>query len=234
MSRIGVYVCHCGGNISDYVDVDKVITAIADEGDVVVAKTAMFNCSDATQQEMISDIESQQLDGLVFASCSPKLHTYTFRGVATRAGLNPYEYTQVNIREQCSWVHTDDEDAATEKATSLVLAGVAVPADPGGLGLAFGAAERVDRLADHYVGETAVLQHLPPARTGQPAGNSTSPQVDVAQRLDHVQYKFFRCRGAGRQSDHVLARQPGPVELARICYQIAGNPALMADFAKPV
>ena len=123
--RIGVYVCHCGGNISDYVDVDKVIADIADEGDVVVSKTAMFTCSDATQQEMIADIEAQHLDGLVVASCSPKLHTYTFRGVASRAGLNPYEYTQVNIREQCSWVHTDDEDAATRKATGLVRAGIA-------------------------------------------------------------------------------------------------------------
>ena len=85
----------------------------------------MFTCSDATQQEMIADIEGQQLDGLVVASCSPKLHTYTFRGVASRAGLNPYEYTQVNIREQCSWVHRDDEDAATRKATSLVRAGIA-------------------------------------------------------------------------------------------------------------
>ena len=73
------------------------------------SKTAMFACSDATQQDMVADIRAQQLDGLVVASCSPKLHTYTFRGVASRAGLNPYEYTQVNIREQCSWVHTDDE-----------------------------------------------------------------------------------------------------------------------------
>ncbi len=123
--RIGVYVCHCGGNISDYVDVDKVIADIADAGDVVVAKTAMFTCSEATQQEMVADITAQELDGLVVASCSPKLHTYTFRGVAARAGLNPYEYTQVNIREQCSWVHTDDWDGATEKATDLVRAGIA-------------------------------------------------------------------------------------------------------------
>jgi len=123
--RIGVYVCHCGGNISDYVDVDKVIADIADAGDVVVAKTAMFTCSEATQQEMVADITAQELDGLVVASCSPKLHTYTFRGVAARAGLNPYEYTQVNIREQCSWVHTDDHDGATEKATDLVRAGIA-------------------------------------------------------------------------------------------------------------
>lgn len=122
--RIGVYVCHCGGNISDYVDVDQVIANIEDAGDVVVSKTAMFACSDASQQEMVADIESRQLDGLVVASCSPKLHTYTFRGVAARAGLNPYEYTQVNIREQCSWVHTDDGVAATEKATALVRAGI--------------------------------------------------------------------------------------------------------------
>ena len=122
--RIGVYVCHCGGNVSDYVDVDQVIANIEDAGDVVVSKTAMFACSDASQQEMVADIEGRQLDGLVVASCSPKLHTYTFRGVAARAGLNPYEYTQVNIREQCSWVHTDDTAAATEKATALVRAGI--------------------------------------------------------------------------------------------------------------
>ena len=109
--RIGVYVCHCGGNISDYVDVEKVIADIHDAGDVVVSKTAMFACSDATQSDMVADIQANDLDGLVVASCSPKLHTYTFRGVASRAGLNPYEYTQVNIREQCSWVHTDDEEA---------------------------------------------------------------------------------------------------------------------------
>ena len=122
--RIGVYVCHCGGNISDYVDVDKVIEGIRDAGDVVVAKTAMFTCSDATQSEIVADITANELDGLVVASCSPKLHTYTFRGVAQRAGLNPYEYTQVNIREQCSWVHTDDPEGATEKATALVRAGI--------------------------------------------------------------------------------------------------------------
>jgi heterodisulfide reductase subunit A2 len=123
--RIGVYVCHCGGNISDYVDVEKVIEDIKDSGDVVVAKHEMFACSDATQSEMIEDIEANKLDGLVVASCSPKLHTYTFRGVAARAGLNPYEYTQVNIREQCSWVHQHDEAAATDKATALVRAGIA-------------------------------------------------------------------------------------------------------------
>jgi heterodisulfide reductase subunit A len=133
--RLGVYVCQCGGNISDYVDVDKVVAAIEHEPDVVIARSAMFTCSDATQQEIVQDAAEQQLDGLVVASCSPKLHTYTFRDVAKRAGINPFEYTQVNLREQCSWTHTDDHDGATEKAIRLVRAGInrtrlTVPLEP--------------------------------------------------------------------------------------------------------
>ena len=123
--KIGVYVCHCGGNISDYVDVDEVIAAVESEPGVSVARTAMFTCSDATQQEIVDDIKEQKLDGLVVASCSPKLHQTTFREVAKRAGLNPYEYTQVNIREQCSWAHTDDREGATTKAIRLVRGGIA-------------------------------------------------------------------------------------------------------------
>jgi heterodisulfide reductase subunit A len=133
--RIGVYVCHCGGNISDYVDVEKVVASLQADPDVVVAKTAMFTCSDASQQEIVKDIEEQKLDGIVVASCSPKLHTFTFREVAKRAGLSPYQYTQVNIREQCSWTHTDDCEGATRKAAQLVKAGVGrtrltVPLEP--------------------------------------------------------------------------------------------------------
>lgn len=123
--RIGVYVCQCGGNISDYLSVDEVVAAVQNEPGVVVARTAMFTCSDATQQEIVRDIEEQNLDGIVVASCSPKLHTFTFREMSKRAGLNPYEYTQVNIREQCSWTHTDDNVGATEKAARLVRAGIA-------------------------------------------------------------------------------------------------------------
>ena len=84
----------------------------------------MFTCSDATQQEIVQDAHEKGLDALVVASCSPKLHTLTFRDVARRAGLNPFQYTQVNIREQCSWTHTDDHEGATEKALRLVRAGI--------------------------------------------------------------------------------------------------------------
>jgi heterodisulfide reductase subunit A len=123
--RIGVYVCHCGGNISDYVDVDRVVAAAQGEPGVVVARQMMFACSDSGQGDMQRDIEELHLDGLVVASCSPKLHVTTFRGVAKRAGLNPYEYTQVNVREQASWIHAEDPEGTTGKAIRLVKAGIA-------------------------------------------------------------------------------------------------------------
>jgi heterodisulfide reductase subunit A len=123
--RIGVFICHCGGNISDYVDVAKVRDAVKTEPGVVLAETSLFACSDGTQQDMIREIKEKNLDGLVVASCSPKLHLFTFRGVAKRAELNPFQYTQSNIREQCSWAHNDDPVGATTKAIGLVKGAIA-------------------------------------------------------------------------------------------------------------
>jgi heterodisulfide reductase subunit A len=123
--RLGVFICHCGGNISDYVDVEKVRAATAELPGCAVTKTFMFACSDAAQQEMIEKIRSEQLDGIVIASCSPKLHLETFRAMAKRAGLNPHMYAHVNVREQCSWAHRHDMPKASEKAERLVRAGVA-------------------------------------------------------------------------------------------------------------
>ncbi len=123
--KIGVFICYCGGNISDFVDVEKIAQEIAHEDDVVRAKTHMFVCSDAAQEEIIREIKERGLEALVIASCSPKLHLETFRRLAQRAGLNPYTYIQVNIREQCSWAHTHNREEATEKALRLVRAGVA-------------------------------------------------------------------------------------------------------------
>jgi len=130
--KIGVYICHCGGNIADYVDVDKVRNAVEKELGVAVAKTSLFTCSDASQQEMMKDIAEQKLDGMVVASCSPKLHLTTFRNVARRSGMNPFQYVQINIREQCSWAHSDDRDGATCKAIGLVRGGIekALRAEP--------------------------------------------------------------------------------------------------------
>jgi heterodisulfide reductase subunit A len=122
--RIGVYICHCGGNISDYVDVAQIKDIVKKEEGVIVSKNVMFACADSNQKEMIKDIEEEKLDGIVVASCSPKLHLHTFRNVALRGGINPYNYTQVNIREQCSWAHSDTPGEATVKAAGLIRAGI--------------------------------------------------------------------------------------------------------------
>ena len=122
--RIGVYICHCGGNISDYVDVEQISKLVQQEDNVVIAKDVMFACADSNQKDMIKDIEEYKLDGIVVASCSPKLHLHTFRNVAERAGINPYNYVQVNIREQCSWPHSDKPLEATHKAIGLIRAGI--------------------------------------------------------------------------------------------------------------
>jgi heterodisulfide reductase subunit A len=122
--KIGVYICYCGSNISDYVDVKKVRDQISEVEGVKLAKTTMFACADSMQKEMVEDITGKELDAIVVASCSPKLHLFTFRNIAVRAGLNPYSYVQVNIREQASWAHSDNPAKATIKAFNLIKAGV--------------------------------------------------------------------------------------------------------------
>jgi heterodisulfide reductase subunit A len=122
--RIGVYICHCGGNISDYVDVEELGKMFHAEDNVVVSKDVMFACADSNQKSMINDINEYKLDAIVVASCSPKLHLHTFKNVALRAGLNPTNYVQVNIREQCSWPHSDQPREATVKAAGLIRAGI--------------------------------------------------------------------------------------------------------------
>jgi len=123
--KLGVYICHCGGNISDYVDVEKVKQAVENEEGVFIAKTTMFACGDANQKEMVDDIKNNKLDGVVVASCSPKLHLLTFRAVTERANLNKYNYVHANIREQASWAHSDNKKGATEKAILLVKSAIA-------------------------------------------------------------------------------------------------------------
>lgn len=122
--RIGVYICHCGGNISDYVDVEELGKKFHEEENVVISKDVMFACADSNQKDMIADIQENKLDAIVVCSCSPKLHLHTFKGVAVRAGLNPSNYVQVNIREQCSWPHSDRPREATVKAAGLIRAGI--------------------------------------------------------------------------------------------------------------
>lgn len=118
--RIGVYVCHCGLNIAKTVDCKKVSESAGLVEDVIVSKDLGYACSEPGQREIKDDIIEYGLDRVVLASCSPRLHEPTFKQMLQSAGLNPYLLEMANLREQCSWVHMDDPEAATEKATDLV------------------------------------------------------------------------------------------------------------------
>jgi len=122
--RIGVYVCHCGVNIAATVDVKEVTAFAATLPGVAVARDYVYMCSDPGQKLIQQDIEAHGLNRVVVAACSPRMHEPTFRGAAQQAGVNPYLVEMANIREQCSWVHTDRE-RATEKAKQLVRSVVA-------------------------------------------------------------------------------------------------------------
>ena len=123
--RVGVYVCNCGGNIGDVVQCQKVAGDLGDLPDVVVARSHMFMCSDPGQNLIAEDINNLGVNRVVIGACSPFLHEMTFRTALERAGLNPYLYNHVGLREQDSWVHHDRPEEATEKATRLMAAGVA-------------------------------------------------------------------------------------------------------------
>jgi heterodisulfide reductase subunit A len=123
--RIGVYTCYCGGNISDVVDVKAVAEALRKLPNVVVSRTHMAMCSDTAQTMVEEDIRQHGLNRVIIGACSPFLHEQTFRGTVSRAGLNPYLYHHVGLREQGSWAHHDDPDGATEKAIRLMAAGLA-------------------------------------------------------------------------------------------------------------
>ncbi len=121
--KIGVYVCECGVNIAATVDVEKVVEHAKSLPNVFVSRFYRYMCSDPGQELIKKDIKELNLDRIVVASCSPRMHEPTFRAVLEDMDLNPYCLEMVNIREQCSWVHKDKANA-TEKAKSLVESAV--------------------------------------------------------------------------------------------------------------
>ena len=124
MARIGVFVCHCGTNIAKTVDVEKVVQAVEKLPGVAVARDYKYMCSDPGQKMIQQAIKEHRLNAVVVAACTPALHEVTFQNCLQEAGLNPYLFEMANIREQCSWVHSDQEEA-TQKAISLTKMAVA-------------------------------------------------------------------------------------------------------------
>jgi heterodisulfide reductase subunit A len=122
-SRIGVYICECGLNIGATVDVEEVVRFAQGLPNVVVARPHRYACSEAGQEMIKEDIHESNLNRVVVASCSPRMHETTFQNAVASAGLNPYYFQMSNIREHVSWV-VKDEAQATAKAKRLVSAAV--------------------------------------------------------------------------------------------------------------
>ncbi len=122
--RIGVYICHCGINIAATVDVAAVTHYASQLPGVVIARDYTYMCSDPGQALIKNDIRELNLNRVVVASCSPRMHEPTFRAAVAEAGLNPYCFEMANIREQCSWVHPNQPET-TLKALELVASAVA-------------------------------------------------------------------------------------------------------------
>ncbi len=120
--KIGVFVCHCGKNIADTVDVDAVVKAVRKLPGVAHVQDYKYMCSQPGQEMVREAIERYQLDGVIVAACTPNLHEATFRNAAAKAELNPYCVEMANIREQCAWVHQKEPDIATHKAVEIITA----------------------------------------------------------------------------------------------------------------
>ena len=124
MSRIGVFICHCGTNIAATVDVEKVAEVARSFPNVVFTDTNKYTCSDPGQQSIKNAIIEHALDRIVIGSCSPRMHELTFRHMLADTALNPYMLEIANLREQCSWVHKNKEEG-TAKAIDLIKMAVA-------------------------------------------------------------------------------------------------------------
>jgi heterodisulfide reductase subunit A len=123
--RIGVFVCHCGLNIAGTVDVEAVVEYARTLPDVVYAIANRYTCADPGQKEIREGIKGHNLNRVVVAACSPRMHEPTFRKTVSEAGLNPFLFEMANIREFCSWAHGSKKEAATEKAKEIVKMAVA-------------------------------------------------------------------------------------------------------------
>jgi len=123
--RIGVFVCHCGSNIAGVVDVEEVVEEVMDLENVEHAESYKYLCSKPGQLLIKEKIKKHKLDRIVIAACSPRMHEATFRQAMRNSGLNPYLLEIANIREHVSWIHSEEPEAATEKAIDLVRMAIA-------------------------------------------------------------------------------------------------------------
>jgi heterodisulfide reductase subunit A len=118
--RIGVFVCNCGVNIGGIADVPAIAEYAKSLPDVAYVEENLFSCSQDTQDKMVEVIKEQKLNRIVVAACTPRTHEPLFQETLRNASLNSYLFDMANIRNQCTWVHSDDKETATEKSKDLV------------------------------------------------------------------------------------------------------------------
>jgi heterodisulfide reductase subunit A-like polyferredoxin len=124
-SRVGVFVCHCGSNIAGFLDVPTVTEYAATLPNVTHAESSLYTCSQDSIRHIAEVVKERDLNRVVVASCTPRTHEPLFQDSLRSAGLNPYLFEMANIRNHCSWVHSDDWDVATSKAKDLVRMAIA-------------------------------------------------------------------------------------------------------------
>jgi len=123
--RIGVFICHCGSNIAGYLDMEALSDYAQTLPNVTFVQRNLYSCSEGGINEIKKGVEEQDLNRVVVASCTPRTHEPLFRSSCEEAGLNPYLFEMVNIRDQCSWVHMREKEDGTAKAKDLIRMGVA-------------------------------------------------------------------------------------------------------------
>jgi len=123
--RIGVYVCHCGKNIAGVIPVEEVAEWASHLPGVVHSTDTLYACADSGQTLIKKDIKEHNLNRVVVAACSVRMHEATFRGAVSEAGMNPFLMEMANIREQCTWAHGHDREGALKKAKDLTAAAIA-------------------------------------------------------------------------------------------------------------
>jgi heterodisulfide reductase subunit A-like polyferredoxin len=229
--RIGVFVCHCGSNIGGYLDVPDVAEYAGDLPGVAYAEANLYTCSQDSVKHIAEQVQEQQLNRVVVASCTPLTHGPLFRDMLRSAGLNPYLFEMANIRNQCSWVHSDDNEAATAKARDLVRMAVA----------------RAALLEPQHTFEVPVTKRalvVGGGVAGMTAAASLADQgypVDLVEREETLGGNLGRVRMPfqGKQPQHLLAELSGRVERnplvdIHLGSRVVGSSGFMGNFTSTV
>jgi heterodisulfide reductase subunit A-like polyferredoxin len=199
--RVGVFVCHCGSNIAGFVDVASVTAQAAQLPHVAHAEANLYTCSQDSIRHITQTVKDLKLNRVVVASCTPLTHAPLFKDSLRQAGLNPYLFEMANIRNQCSWVHSNDIAAATLKAQELVRMAAArsaelqpettlqVPVRQAALVVGGGAAGMAAALS---LAEQGFPVHL------------VEKEPELGGSLRHVRTSFAGATPSGRQPQQVL------------------------------